>query len=296
MERIIVGSRDSQLAIMQTEIVINQLLIHQPDLVFERKTYKNLAGQMHMQSMGIAAEKEEMGKGLDAALLDGDVDLTVSSLKDVPLDDTKDMSIAAFIRREDARDALLVRKENRSTIEPEKMIVGTASLRRKVQLECLYKGIQIKQLHGDIITRIQKLENGEYDGVILAAAGVHRAGLSEYIGRYFTEEEIVPAAGQGILVVQTKKEEYRPLLQRITNEEAKTVATAERAYMRELHSNCKLPAGVYACIKNKKLYLTGMYYGEKTKKCYKESVIGYQNEAEKLGIFFANYMRRRYGP
>lgn len=296
MERVIVGSRESRLAIMQAEIIINQLLVREPKLVIERRTFPESIETANLQSMEVATSKEVFVKDLEQALSEGIIDLAVYSLKDMPLEVPEELPIVALTEREDARDVLLLREGVLLENDLHGLVIGTSSLRRKRQMEALYKSVKIKELTGSIISRINKMDEGEYDGIILAAAGVKRAGFESRIVRYFTEEEIVPAAGQGILAVQARRGFDDLLLKQIDQEESRIAAMAERAYVRELGGECHAATGAYACLKNNKLYLTGMYYEKKSGKCYKESVIGYKNEAEKLGIFFANYMRRRYRP
>lgn len=280
---------------MQTEMVINQLLVYQPDLEVEKKIIC-AKGQQSIRIQNVEAELEEgCQKELERALLDGTIDIAVYDMKDLALEIPEELPIVAVLKREDPREALLMRKDSIEKEGMQGLVIGASSIRRKVQLEMLYKEANIKMIQGSILMKVRWLEEGEYDGIIVAAASAKWAGFEKYIRRYSSDQELVPAAGQGVLAIQARKDTKNPIFAKLTDEDTWIEVVAERAYIKEVGMDGEDPIAAHASIKNNKLYLTGMYYDKKSGKCHTESVIGYKNEAEKLGIFFANYMRRRYG-
>lgn len=294
MKKVSIGSRAGRLSMMQTEMVINQLLVYQPDLEVEKKIIC-AKGQQSIRIQNVEEEEEECCQmDLEQALRDGAIDIAVHNMKDMSIEIPEELPIVAVLKREDPREALLMRKDSIKKEGMQGLVIGASSIRRKVQLEMLYKEASIKMLQGSILMKVRRLEEGEYDGIIVSAAGAKRAGFEKYIRSYSSDQELVPAAGQGILAIQARKDTKNPIFAKLTDEDTWIESVAERAYVKELGMDSGEAIAAHASIKNNKLYLTGMYYSKKSGKCHTESVIGYKNEAEKLGIFFANYMRRRY--
>ncbi|RHT45864.1 hydroxymethylbilane synthase, partial [Butyricicoccus sp. AM29-23AC] len=191
-----VGSRDSRLAVVQAEEVMRRL--GECELV----TMKTTGDKILDRTLDKVGGKGLFVKELDRALAAGEVDLTVHSLKDVPMEQPDGLPLIAFPKRADARDALVL-PEN-GNWDREKPI-GCSSARRRVQLSRLFPGIEVKPVRGNVQTRLRRLDSGEYGALVLAAAGLHRLGLENRISRYFSPEEMLPAAGQGILAVQARE-------------------------------------------------------------------------------------------
>lgn len=234
------------------------------------------------------------GKGLfvrelDQALRDGRADFTVHSLKDMPMQVPEDLPLAAFSRREDPRDVLVL-PEGVSELDPSEPI-GCSSRRRQLQLKKLFLDMDIQPVRGNVQTRLSKLDAGQFSALVLAAAGLKRLGLEGRISRYFTTEEILPAAGQGILVVQTRKGMDTRCLRLVQDEETAFCAKAERAFVRALDGGCSSPVAAHAVVEGEKLTLTGFYVSADERIQRKGSISGDVTEAETLGSTLARILK-----
>lgn len=202
---------------------------------------------------------------------------------------SEELPLLAFSKREDPRDVLVL-PSGCQVLDKEKPL-GCSSKRRTLQLQKIYPDMEIKSIRGNLQTRLRKLDEGEYSGLILAAAGLKRLGLEERIARYFTVEEIIPAAGQGILAVQGRKGEDYTFLDGYCDEDAWAAGCAERAFVRELNGGCSSPVAAYAYIENEKLILTGLYYNEENQKYKKGCICGSVQKGESLGISLARRLK-----
>lgn len=234
------------------------------------------------------------GKGLfvrelDQALRDGRADFTVHSLKDMPMQVPEDLPLAAFSSREDPRDVLVL-PEGVTELDVSKPI-GCSSRRRQLQLKLLFPDMDIQPVRGNVQTRLAKLEAGQFSALVLAAAGLKRLGLEGRISRYFTTEEILPAAGQGILVVQTRRGMDTQCLRLVQDEKTACCAKAERAFVRALDGGCSSPVAAHAVVEGEKLTLTGFYVSEDERIQRKGSISGGVTEAETLGSTLARILK-----
>ncbi|MCD8211927.1 MAG: hydroxymethylbilane synthase [Oscillospiraceae bacterium] len=221
---------------------------------------------------------------LDDALADGRVDICVHSCKDLPLNSPAPVLIAAFTRREDPRDVLVL-PEGRTEPDPS-LPVGCSSARRALQWPSLYPDIPLAPIRGNIQTRLSKLDDGQYGGLILAAAGLKRLGLERRISRYFFTDEFLPAAGQGALAVTARWGTDTSYLEPVRHEETTRCVVAERAFAAALGADCASPVGAYAEIDSDGLTLTGM---DETGR--KLSISGDPSESARLGQELADRMR-----
>ena len=228
-------------------------------------------------------------KELDKALLEKRSDISVHSLKDMPMEVSEKLPLAAYSRREDPRDVLVLPK-GRETMDKTKPI-GCSSLRRILQLKELFPDMAFKSVRGNVLTRLRKLDDGEYGALVLAAAGLKRLGLEERISRYFTVSEIIPAAGQGILAVQGRAGEDFSYLADFQDQEAAWAAIAERAFVRYLDGGCSSPVAAHGQVQGEELNLLGLYYDEETGKYKRGSKKGSVSMAEELGISLARELR-----
>ena len=202
-KKVVIGSRESKLAVLQSQMVRDYIVCKHPETDVEILTMKTTGDKILDRTLDKIGGKGLFVKELDRALLEGRSQLSVHSLKDMPMEISEELPILAFSRREDARDVLVL-PEGCHTLDPSKPI-GCSSLRRKLQLKEIYPDMNVKSIRGNLQTRLEKLDNGDYAGLVLAAAGLKRLGLEKRISRYFDTEEMVPAAGQGILAVQGRK-------------------------------------------------------------------------------------------
>lgn len=295
-KKIRIGSRESKLAVRQSELIIEELEKYHPKLSFELVTMKTTGDIILHKTLDKIGGKGLFVKELDRALLNGDVDLTVHSLKDMPMQTPSELPILAYSRREDPRDALVLPE---GELEWDRARpVGCSSLRRKLQLEVRYPGVQVKWIRGNVQTRLRKLDQGEYGSLVLAAAGLKRLGLEERIHRYFSPEEMIPAAGQGIMAVQGRRE-MAELTRCLYQETDVKIAEAERAFVRRLDGGCSSPVAAYARIDGEWLILTGLYYhpesgqyltGEKKVRFRGKSTA----EAAELGIRLADELQQKF--
>lgn len=232
-------------------------------------------------------------KELDQALRKGRVDLSVHSLKDMPMDIPEDLPILAYSKREDPRDVLIFRQGQAESISGG--MIGTSSKRRRLQLERLYPDCHFQGIRGNVQTRLRKLEEEGFCATVLAAAGLKRLGMDSCIGRYFSCEEMIPAAGQGILAVQARAGEYQELLEVLNDPQSEAAAKAERAFVKVLNGGCTSPVAAYAEIRGSKCYITGLYWRESDENWFVEKTSGNKKEAELLGETLAHNMQKKYG-
>lgn len=293
MKKVIIGSRESKLAVIQSEMVRNFICENNNKLVeAELRTMKTTGDKILDKALDKIGGKGLFVKELDKALLTGKTDLSVHSLKDMPMEIPKHLPVIAYSRREDPRDVLVLPKgvKKMDLSKP----VGTSSLRRILQLKKLYPDAEFESIRGNVGSRLQRLDYGEYSALVLAAAGLKRLGLKERISRYFTIEEIIPAAGQGILAVQGRQGETHDYLNGFHNYNSMCEALSERAFVRTLNGGCSSPVAAHAVVTEKKLKLYGLYYEEKNHDYITGSICGLCSQAEELGIQLACNLKEEY--
>lgn len=280
-----IGSRDSKLAVLQAQEVIKALGI--PCELITMKTTGDMILDRTLDKVG---GKGLFVKELDKALMDGRVDLTVHSLKDVPMEQPDGFPLVAYSKREDARDVLVL-PEGVDTLDPQKPI-GCSSARRRVQLKKLFPDIEIKPVRGNLQTRLKKLDSGEYGALVLAAAGLHRLGLKNRISRYFSTDEMLPSAGQGILAVQGKLNTFTHILDKVNDQISEACAIAERSCVAELGGSCFAPIAAYATIENDEITLRVMYSSDDESKLLYTQDSAKISDAKQLGIRLAQKVKK----
>ena len=286
-----IGSRESRLAVIQAEIVKELIQKNHPEIQVELVTMKTTGDKILDKSLELIGGKGLFVKELDKALLEGSIDISVHSLKDMPMEIPEELPIAAYSRREDPRDALICRPGCGGV--PENGVIGTSSRRRSLKLGKLYPGCTFRGIRGNVQTRLRKLEEEGYDGTILAAAGLSRLNMEHVIGRIFSTEEMVPAAGQGILAVQGRKGEDHSFLDCVESAKSRSEALAEREFVAALDGGCTSPVAAHAEANGSELKLTGLYYREEDDTYWTETRIGNTADAKQLGAALAEDMRRR---
>ena len=238
------------------------------------------------------SQKDLFVKEIEREMLENKIDLAVHSLKDMPQVTPNGLLNASFPIREDNRDVLVSRNGKKLEELPENAIVGTGSTRREKEILNLRSDVQIKPIRGNIHTRLKKLDDGEYDAIVLAAAGLKRVGLEDRITQYFGENEFIPAPGQGILCIQCREndDKIRTLLEEINDEEIKLMCQAEREFSRIFDGGCHTPIGCSSKIDGENLTLKGMFYEEDTR--ILEEITGKKYDAEKLAQELAEKIKR----
>lgn len=279
-----VGSRDSRLAVVQAEEVCRAL--GDCELV----TMKTTGDMVLDKTLDQVGGKGLFVKELDQALADGRVDLTVHSLKDVPMEQPDGLPLVAFTRRADARDALVLPE---SGVWDQSKPIGCASARRRVQLGALFPEVDVQPVRGNVQTRLKKLDGGAYGALVLAAAGLRRLGLEGRISRYFSPDELIPAAGQGILAVQGRAGELEEMVQRVDDADARTCAAAERAFIRTLGGGCFAPVAAYAETQGDTLHLRGLYVSVDETRMARGQLRGNRSDAAAIGRALALQLKQQ---
>lgn len=288
--KITVGSRESKLAVIQSNIVIDALKKSHPEIDVELLTMKTTGDKILDKTLDKIGGKGLFVKELDKALMDGRADLTVHSLKDMPMQVSEDLPLIAFSKREDPRDVLVlpngVDKLDRS--KP----IGSSSKRRQLHLKKLYPDMEVKPIRGNLQTRLKKLDDGEFSAIVLAYAGLKRLGLENRVSKVFSLSEMVPAACQGILAVQSRTDFDASLLSDFNDEDTKSIAMAERSFVTELDGGCSSPVAAFAEIENDSITLTGFYVDEYENQLTK-TVTGPMKDGVALGRQLAQNMKRK---
>lgn len=289
--RITIGTRESLLALVQSESVKAYIERKNPELEVGLLKIKTTGDKILDRTLDKIGGKGLFVKELDRALLEGRSDLSVHSLKDLPMEVPAELPVLAYSGREDPRDVLVLPRGARE-IDFSKPI-GSSSPRRVLQLRELYPQAVFASVRGNLQTRLKKLDEGGYGALVLAAAGLKRLGLAGRISRYFEPEELLPAAGQGILAVQGRAGKCYDYLEGYGDAAAAAAATAERAFVRELDGGCSSPIAAYARVDKERLLLTGLYCDEKSGRYWKESREGTVREAAELGRALARELAAR---
>lgn len=287
--KIRIGSRESKLAVIQSQMVMDAISKAMPEAELELVTMKTTGDKILNKTLDQIGGKGLFVRELDQALRENRVDFTVHSLKDMPMEVPEDLPLAAFSQRADPRDVLVLPEGIRS-LDPGKPI-GCSSRRRQLQLKALFPEMEVRPIRGNVQTRLAKLDAGEFSALVLAAAGLKRLGLESRISRYFGPEEILPAAGQGILVVQTRLGMDTRCLEAVQDPDAASCAQAERAFVRELNGGCSSPVAAYAVTEGEQLTVTGLYVSPDETVIRKGNLTGPKSDAEALGRELARKLK-----
>lgn len=259
-DEIIIGSRGSELALVQSNLVIEELKKYYTDISFKIKVIKTKGDKILDKTLDKIGGKGLFVKEIENALLKGEIDIAVHSMKDVPSEFPDGLEISAITKRKDARD-ILVSKDGKSFRELRKGAkLGTSSLRRGAQLRGLRKDIEIVPVRGNVQTRINKIQELDLDGVILAAAGLIRLGLGKEISQFFDFNDIVPAIGQGALGIEIRKDDafIKEMVSKLNDDLTEIAIKAERIFMKILNGGCHVPVGAFAYVEKEKLKMIGL--------------------------------------
>ncbi|HEX2598690.1 MAG TPA: hydroxymethylbilane synthase, partial [Terriglobales bacterium] len=258
MAHLRIGSRGSQLALWQTNHI--SALLRERGHQVEIEIIKTTGDKITDVALAKVGTKGMFTKEIEEALAAGRVDLAVHSLKDLPTEIPPDFEIAAITQRENPRDVLVSKKHASIKELPQRARVGTSSLRRQAQLKALRPDLEIYPLRGNVDTRLRKLEAGDYEAIILAAAGVNRLGLTALVKQVIPAEIMCPAAGQGALGIEIRKgdEAIRQHLSFLDDSAARQTTTAERALLNKLGGGCQVPIGAFAELRAKEIHLDGV--------------------------------------
>ena len=291
MKPIRIGTRASKLAVIQAEMVRSYL--QERGIPAELVTMTTTGDRILDRTLDKVGGKGLFVKELDAALMDGRSDLSVHSLKDVPMELPDGLPLLGFSKREDPRDALIL-PEGAEQIDFSKPI-GCASSRRILQLKRLFPEARFAPIRGNIQTRLRKLDEGQYSATVLAAAGLKRAGLEGRISRIFSTEEMLPAAGQGVLAVQGRADEEYAYLNGFFDADSRDTSLCERAFVAALDGGCTAPTAAFAEIlpDGESILLTGLFFDETAGTMIRRQAAGLRTDAVRLGTELASEVKRR---
>lgn len=293
-----IGSRKSQLALVQTHWVQEELQKRFPDIVFEVHTMSTQGDNILDVALAKIGDKGLFTKELEVGMLNRETDLAVHSLKDLPTNLPDGLMLGCVTERENPADALVVHEKHRDkqldTLPPG-AVIGTSSLRRLAQLRHHYPHFEFKDIRGNLNTRLAKLDEGQYDALILAVAGLQRLGMADRVHQVIPAEVSLHAVGQGALGIEcrTNDPEIFNLIQLLEHTATAYRCHAERAFLRQLEGGCQVPIGVNTVIEGEQLILTGMVASLDGQTLIKDTIQGSPTEAEALGVKLAEQLRQQ---
>lgn len=291
MRKIVVGTRGSRLALAQTESVISALRKTNPAVQFTLTRITTQGDRLREMPLHRLPGVGVFVKELEAALLAGEIDMAVHSLKDMPTNVPPGLSLGGVAARLDPRDALVTRKEGLHQLASG-CLVGTGSPRRAIQLLDCRSDLKVQPVRGNVDTRLRKVSNGELDGIIVAAAALLRLGREDRITEYLPMEDFLPAVGQGALAIEIRSEddEIAELVAKINHRPTWHSVLAERAFLRSLGGGCRAPVAALGEVSDDVLSLQGMVAGPESRIVLRGSEDGSTNDPEGLGAQLAQRM------
>ncbi|BAY63364.1 porphobilinogen deaminase [Calothrix brevissima NIES-22] len=293
-----IGSRKSQLALVQTHWVKEQLQKSYPEIAFEVHTMSTQGDKILDVALAKIGDKGLFTKELEVGMLNQEIDFAVHSLKDLPTKLPEGLTLAAITERENPADALVLHEKYKGQqidTLPAGAVIGTSSLRRLAQLRHKFPHFTFKDVRGNLNTRMAKLDAGEYDALILAVAGLERLGMSDRVHQILPKEISLHAVGQGALGIECRADdtELISLLKAIEHPETRDRCLAERAFLRDLEGGCQVPIGVNTEINGDTLTLTGIVASVDGQNLVKDTVTGEAKNAENLGTQLAHLLREQ---
>ncbi|HSK63982.1 MAG TPA: hydroxymethylbilane synthase [Pyrinomonadaceae bacterium] len=295
--RLIIGSRGSRLALWQAEQAKARLLASNPGLQIQIDVIKT-TGDVKPDPLSVIGGKGVFTKELEEALLDKRIDIAVHSLKDLPTIIPNRLLISAICEREDPRDALVLPADKSfSSLRdlPPKSLVGTSSPRRVAQLKALRSDLVVKDLRGNVDTRVRKLDEGQYDALILASAGLIRLGLETRISAAIKTDEMLPAVGQGAIAIEIRADDEvaTEATSKLNHRETELACRAERAFLRSLGGGCQFPIAAHATIGKDSLTLAGLVAAPEGTRILRDQLAGMLDQPERIGSQLAERMMKR---
>ena len=295
--KIIVGTRDSKLALTQANKVITKLNSIYPDLEFKTLKVKTKGDILENHPIESFIGKGFFVKEIQEMLLAKKIDIAVHSLKDLPVDPIPGLELSAILERDDPRDALILSSKFKSKIDLNNLTICTSSNRRKSQLLRIYPNVIIKSIRGNVDTRLKKMEDGYCDGIIISAAALSRLGLVDKISHTFENNEIISAPGQGAIALETREDniKIKKIVNSINHKNTSLCINVERSFLKELEGGCTAPIGAFAEINNDVISLKGHISSFDGKKHITNQTASQYNNSDKLGITLAKQMLRDGG-
>ena len=284
-----IGTRSSKLALYQSNLVKEKLSVFYPNLNISLVEIKTKGDKIQDRNLDRNIDKGFFVKEIQDQLKNGEIDIAVHSLKDLPVENYQNDFKSVILKRGTHNDVFISRNKKKLSDFDHTLKIGTSSLRRKAQLLSINSNLRVDDIRGNVDTRISKMLESKYDGLVMAAAGIERLGLQEYITEYFDTEQMLPAPGQGAISVEVKKNnnEIIDLISKINDDETNLTTHYERSFMNELGGGCNSPIGAYSFISNKKKKITGSILSLDGKKVYKNSLEMDINNDSNIGKLLA---------
>lgn len=292
-----IGTRGSQLALWQANFIKSEIERFFPDLLVELKVIKTTGDMITDRPLAMVGGKGLFVKEIETALLNNDIDLAVHSMKDMPGELPKGLMIGAIPERENPFD-VLISKDGRLLVDYEKgAAIGTSSLRRASQIKHVRPDLRIVSIRGNLDTRIKKLKSGEYDAIVLAAAGLRRLGQESEITEYLNEPVMIPAVGQGALCIETRKDDGRidSIMVKLDHYDTRVCVTGERAFLKQIEGSCHIPVACYGKIIDNEVVLTAVVASEDGKDLIKEQLVSPMDKVKSQGRALADLVLEKGG-
>ncbi len=285
MDKLTIGTRGSKLALWQANYIKSEIERKHKTVKVELKIIKTKGDKILDVPLAQVGGKGLFVKEIEDELLKGNIDLAVHSMKDVPTFFPEGLYLPVITEREDYRDALLAREGVTFETIKDKAVIGTSSLRRKSQIMNIKRNVIIKDLRGNVDTRLKKLKNGEYDAIILAAAGLKRLGLDHEITEYIDPHVMVPAIGQGALGIELRENDEKTfeILSFLKHNNSYIAVKGERAFLRKLEGGCQVPIACLGEVNGEMLTLTGVVASVDGKTVIKKKLEGKKNDFDRIG-------------
>jgi len=284
--KIIIGSRGSKLAILYAEKAKKTILDNHTDLNIDTKIIKTSGDIHHSKSLSEIGGKGLFSKQIEEELLDQKIDIAVHALKDLPSDETDGLETKIFLKRNDPRDVFISLNYKSIFDLKSHSIIGTSSFRRAAQLGILRKDLNIKLIRGNVDTRINKLEKKKFDAIVLSYAGIQILGFENRISKVFSVEEMLPCVGQGVIALQTRKndEKILKLISKVNDQNTFNCVLAEREMLKTIQGDCDTAVGGLAMINSNLITLKSELFSTDGKKKFSAKTSGKVEEAKKIGI------------
>ncbi len=295
MKTLKIATRNSPLALWQAEHVKQQLIDLHPDLNVELVSMTTEGDRFLDAPLIAVGGKGLFIKELEQALLNGEADIAVHSMKDVTIDLPDELAMPVILKREDVRDVFISNNYKQIEDLPDGAVLGTSSLRRQSQVKALRPGIELKDLRGNVGTRLRKLDDGEYDAIMLAAAGIIRLGLKKRITQLIPESVLLPAIGQGAIGIECRAgdDDVLELIAAVNDRETSLCVETERAFSRRLFGGCQLPIAGQASIKGNQINLVGLVARIDGSEVIKSELSGGIEKRDEIGAALAESLLAR---
>ena len=295
--KLVVGTRGSNLALVQTNWVVDQLKKENPGVEFEVKIIKTKGDLIKDLPLDKIGDKGLFVKEIEKSLLDGEIDMAVHSMKDMPSYLPEGLKFAHSPKREDPRDALIFKEGYKSLDDlPQGARIGTGSKRRKYQLLKYRPDLNIVPIRGNIDTRIRKIVDENLDGVVLAASGLLRVGLEDKITYYIPKDIMIPAPAQGALAIEIREnsKDIEEIINSLKDKETEIQVAAERGFLDGINGSCHIPIGAYCDVDGENISLTGLYGDEEGNNLITKTISGKASEAREIGLQLAKLISKEY--